>query len=189
MYKYEYRRRSIRLGGYDYSEVGDYFITLCTAEKQPIFGRIAKHRVRLSEWGRIVKDEWLKTRTIRENFELGKYIIMPDHFHAIVKIVRQTSDAARLVGAAGRPPDEKPPGQRYDEGARRAPLHQYFRPRSLSSFVAGFKAAVTKRINALRGTSGEPIWQRNYYEHIIRSDWELARLEDYIRYNPVMAHK
>ena len=65
------------------------------------------------------------------------------------------------------------------------PPYLYRRPRSIASVVAGFKSAVTKRINEIRGTPGLPVWQRNYYEHIIRTEEELNRIRQYIIDNPV----
>lgn len=67
----------------------------------------------------------------------------------------------------------------------RAPLPRLWRPpKSLGSFIAGYKSAVTKRINEIRGTPGNPVWQRNYYERIIRNERELDAIRRYIRDNP-----
>jgi putative transposase len=152
-------RRSIRLPGYDYSQPGAYFVTLVTAGRQCLFGEVVAQQVDLSQFGRIVTEEWERTPQIRAESELGAYVVMPNHFHGIVIV---SSDAL--------------PGSASDVGASgRSPL----RPRgpstkSLGALIAGFKSSVTTRINELRHMPGHPVWQRNYYEHIIcdDSDWD-----------------
>ena len=83
-------RRSIRLPGFDYSQPGFYFVTVCSYRRQPRFGRIEDEKVVLSSEGEIVKEEWLRTETLRSEFQLDEYIIMPNHFHGIV-IFNETS--------------------------------------------------------------------------------------------------
>ena len=106
---------------------------------------------------------------------LDEFIVMPDHFHGIVVINNDHFNGdvgmtGHVVGAHGR-----------------APLHR--EPRSLGSLMAGFKSAVTKRINELRQTSGQPVWQRNYFDRIIRNDRELNYIRDYIMNNPLYDNK
>jgi putative transposase len=81
-----HHRRSIRLSGYDYTQAGYYFITLCAYQKQCIFGRIQNGYMRLNAHGRAVADEWLKTTTIRDAVELDEWVVMPNHFHGILFI-------------------------------------------------------------------------------------------------------
>ena len=118
----------------------------------------------LNAHGRIVQEEWLRTEVIRHEVALDAFQVMPNHFHGIVMI---GGDAGLTAQGAG---------------ARRAPLQRP--PKSLGSLVAGFKSAATKQINNLRGTPGSPVWQRNYYEHVIRNDDELIKVREYIAFNP-----
>ncbi len=157
-------RRSIRLPGFDYAEAGAYFLTICTYAREPLLGEIHNEEVHLSEAGHIAHGEWLHSAKIRPSVTLDEFIIMPNHVHGIVVITR-------VVGAHSCAPLPDAPLTRRQ-------------PHSLSSFVAQFKATATRRINEMRGTPGTQVWQRNYYEHIVRNDEELERIREYIRNNP-----
>ena len=159
-------RRSLRLKGYDYSQAGAYFVTICTQNRACLFGHIADGQMVLNEYGKIVRDEWLKSSEIRNEIELDEFVVMPNHFHGIAWIVGVHEKCHNAVlGAHGR-----------------APLRR--EPRSLGSLTAGFKSAVTKRINEIRRTPGVKLWQRNYYEHVIRDENELNSVREYIINNP-----
>ncbi len=158
-----HRRRSIRLKGYDYSRVGAYFLTICTRNRESIFGDVIGGEMVLNDDGIIVADEWRKSGVMRNEIELDEWVVMPNHFHGI------------LIVNDGR------------GTARRAPtLERFGRPvsGSVPTIVRSFKSAVTKRINELNQTPGAKLWQRNYYEHVIRNDRELKHLREYIRNNP-----
>lgn len=187
-----HHRRSIRLKGYDYSQAGAYFITICTYNRNCIFGEIRDGQMHLNEIGRIVETEWLKTSEIRDNVELDAFVVMPNHLHGTIIITGKagTDDAIgandspnsvdMTVGADRRPPDDD---IGLHVGAhRRAPLQR--KPKSIGSIVAGFKSTVTKQINTIRKTPGVPVWQRNYYEHIIRNEEAFNRIQRYIIENP-----
>jgi putative transposase len=178
-----HHRRSIRLKGYDYTRMGAYFVTLCTQGRVCLFGEIMAGEMRLNEYGEIVQKEWFRSAEIRREIVLfsDEFVVMPNHIHGIVRIV-ESPDAH--VGATG------PTAGATDAtvGATgRSPL-QGPAKRSLASFVAGFKSAVTKRINDRRGTPGATVWQRNYYEHIIRHAESLNRIRAYILNNPLQWH-
>jgi putative transposase len=162
------RRKSIRLPEYDYSTPGAYFITIVTHQRERLFGEIVDGEMRLNNAGKIIQEEWIRSRKIRAPWEFNDYIVMPDHFHGIVEICEMDT-----VGAHSCAPLRKMKGQRL-----------YRQPRSLGSFVAGFKAACTTRINILRISPGQSIWQRNYYEHVIRDDNDLDAITAYISGNP-----
>ncbi|ARI81303.1 transposase [Microcystis sp. LEGE 00066] len=177
----KHHRRSIRLRNYDYSQPGAYFVTICTYQKQPWFGEIKNGQMYLNQLGKIVADEWLKTCKIRPNFQLDEWVIMPNHFHVIV-IINDYSGDDQSLGARDAPLDLGARDAPLDLGARDAPPQQ--KPNSLSSCIAGFKSAVTKRINLLRQNTDTPIWQRNYYESILRDEKYLAVVREYIINNP-----
>jgi REP element-mobilizing transposase RayT len=155
------RHRSIRLQGYDYAQEGMYFFTVCTYKRQLLFGDVGNGEVKLNDFGHVVCDEWRKSTDIRREIALDAFVVMPNHVHGIVMVTD------RDVGATGRSPFLPGP-----------PKH------SLGSFIAGLKAAVTKRINEVRGTPKAPVWQRNYYEHVIRNEESLQRIREYILNNP-----
>jgi REP element-mobilizing transposase RayT len=156
----KHRRRSIRLRGYDYGRAGAYFVTLCAHDRASLFGEIVDGVMRLNDLGRVVDSEWLKTPRMRPQVELDEYIVMPNHFHAILVVV----DMGR--GVLPYAPTLRSPS------------------RTVGAIVRGFKSAVTKRINQIRRTPGLPVWQRNYYEHVIRNEGELTRIREYIVDNP-----
>lgn len=172
----EQHRKSIRLKEYDYSQAGAYFVTICAHERQCVFSEIADGQLRLNEIGRIVEDEWRKTAEIRGNVEMDVSVIMPNHLHGILIITDSAVGATRDI-ANGR-------GM-----ARHAPTTMQRKfgqpiPGTLPTIIGAFKSAVTKRINKLRNTPNAPVWQRNYYEHIIRNEKDYLRIYEYILNNP-----
>lgn len=158
-------RRSIRLPGYDYTDPGGYAITIVTAGRACLLGEVTGAEMRLNDPGWIVQREWFRTAELRANVELrpDEFAVMPNHVHGIIWIVDNPAGAER----------------------RSAPANQFVVPGgSLGAIVRVFKSAVTYAINVRRGTRGEAVWQRNYYEHILRdqADWEHAC--GYIQSNP-----
>lgn len=155
--------RSVRLRGYDYTIGGAYFITICTHNRQNLFGEIEKEVVVLNGNGHIAVEEWLKTAVLRPNVILDEFIVMPNHVHGIVILNSERSSTAR-----------------------RATTEIFGKPvvNSIPTIVRAYKSAVTKQINDLRGTGAFPIWQRNYYEHVIRGEDDLNKVREYVRYNP-----
>jgi putative transposase len=168
-------RKTIRLPDYDYTASGAYFITPATHHARPGFGEIYVDQIILNSSGKIVKEEWLRTPQVRPEITLDEFVIMPDHLHGIIIITESIPVGADgLVPVLWGHPPLPPPVQRL-----------YRPPKSLGSFVAGFKSIVTKRINLLQSTPGKPVWQRNYYEHVIRDDRDLDRIRSYIHNNPL----
>ena len=153
-------RRSIRLKTHNYGGPGPYFLTLCSFKKARIFGSIRSGTVRLNSTGQIVHDEWMKTSAVRPEVVLDEFIVMPNHLHAIVYLGEVAKPSVESALIWGRP------------------------SKSLGSLVAGFKSACTVRVNVAGGTPGRPLWQKNYYERVIRSERELERVREYIRGNP-----
>ena len=158
-------RRSIRLKGYDYTQVGAYFITVCSYGRLNLFGQASSEGVHLNEFGSLVEAEWLKTGAVRSNVDLDEYVIMPNHFHGILIISGTVGEGTAR---------HAPTAPRFGESI----------PSSLGAIIGSFKSAATRAINRVRRTPGQPIWQRNYYEHIIRDDTSLNRIREYILTNP-----
>ena len=167
-------RRSIRLKGYDYSQPGAYFVTICAYQRQCIFGTIIDEQMCLNQYGEIVADEWQKSSVIRQEIKLDRWVVMPNHFHGIVMITSNGVGARRAASPLGN---------------GRSPLqgnsHRQMKPKSLSSLMASFKSITTKKINILRNAPKTPLWQRNYYEHIIRDRNSMNKIREYIINNPL----
>jgi len=162
-----HHRRSIRLPGYDYADAGAYFITICTHGRACLFGQVVDGEMRLNALGEIVREEWEKSATIRAEIEIGEYVIMPNHFHAIVMIGRGVRPDA--------PTENRPDTPTFPIGPK---------PKSIGALIAGFKSAATTRINQTRQTPGAPVWQSNYWEHIIRDEQSWQNIAAYIQNNP-----
>jgi REP element-mobilizing transposase RayT len=192
------RRRSIRLKGYDYTQAGAYFVTICAHRRACLFGNVRDGQMRLNALGRLIAREWRLSATLRTEITMDAFVVMPNHIHGIVWIKPgagapdQDVGFGRGVGSAcdvgsGRD-DRRGPLRSVDDATGPnapsvgSPPHRP--PRSLGSFVAGFKASVTVRINVMRGTPGAPVWQRNYHERIIRDEAALHRIRVYIHENP-----
>ena len=175
-----HHRRSIRLKGYDYAQPGAYFVTLVTNQREEIFGEVAGGEMRLNQLGEIVHAEWLKTADIRPNVELheDEFVIMPNHVHGIIWIVDKN-----IVGATRRvaPTVVVTMNPRV---ARTKGSHTLV-PNSIGAILAQFKSITAKRINALRDTRGIAVWQRNYYERIVRDETEMKNIWNYINTNPL----
>ena len=157
-----HHRQSIRLKEYDYTQPGAYFVTSVTRQRACWFGDIHHGTMVLNAFGHIADECW---RAIPEHFpavELGAYVIMPNHVHGIIVIADRT-------GAALLRPNE--------------PLRPNVKPGSLGAIIRSYKSAVSYRIHREHNATG--IWQRNYYEPIIRTDADLHRITEYIHANPL----
>ncbi len=168
----EHSRRTIRIRGYDYTLPGAYFVTLCTQDREYLYGVVAEDEMLLNDLGKIVQEEWRKTPFIRPDVELDTFIIMPNHLHGIIMI----HERATAVRNDKETHLAKP--RAASDGPRGAPSG------SLGAIVGQFKSASARRINRTRSTPGSAVWQRGFYEHVIRSEESLARIREYIAGNP-----
>lgn len=177
-----YHRRSIRLKGYDYTRPGAYFITVCTRDRACLFGEVKAGKVELNQWGIIVQECWHDLPKHFSNVKLDSFVVMPNHVHGIVIITRSP-----CRGDAGVAPTYQPYSshRRHPASVSAPAVPCGPKPASIGAIVGSFKSAVTRRINELRQTPAAPVWQRNYYEHIIRDDASLERIRAYIRNNPL----
>lgn len=152
-----HHRRSIRLKGYNYSKHGAYFVTLCSWQRECLFGEIDDRKMHLNEIGLIVNDTGSWQGKHYPYLGLMDFVIMPNRFHGILLFDRSMG------------------------GSRTAPTE---RIKPLGRILGAFKTRSTKLVNEFRQAPGAPIWQRNYYERIIRNESELNRISDYIVSNP-----
>ena len=169
------KRRTIRLKGYDYSATGLYFTTICTWNHLHLFGEIENDQMMIGRYGKIAEKEWFKTGELRNNIKLHEFTIMPNHLHGIIEIVNCHNVNCR--GTAHRALEE-----------RSAPLKEQFgKPSSntIPTIIRCYKGAVTKKIRDLENNPGLNIWQRNYYEHIIRNEESYLKISEYILTNPL----
>jgi putative transposase len=157
-------RRSIRLRGYDYTQAGAYFVTVCAYQRQCLFGAAIEGQMALNDMGRTAQACWDEIPAHFPHVELDTFVVMPNHVHGIIVV----TDTGR--GTACRAPTAESFGK---------PV-----PGSLSSIVRSFKSAVTRWIKQWRATPRQPVWQRNYFEHIVRNESTLDRIRDYIETNP-----
>jgi REP-associated tyrosine transposase len=165
------RRRSLRLRDYDYSQPGIYFVTVCTVGRALLFGNVVEGNVRLNDAGHATGKVWAELPRYYFGLEVDAFVLMPNHIHGII-VLHGTGNRPPLAG--GLPASPRPL-----EGAGTAPLRV-----TLGQAVARFKYESTKRLNAVRGTPGARVWQRNYYEHIIRHGESLQLVRRYILENP-----
>ncbi len=168
-----HHRRSIRLQGYDYSQVGLYFITICVKDRQCLFGNIENGKMILNEIGTIANECWIQIPMHFPNSILHNHIIMPNHVHGIIELTKNNNGLSNnvVVGV-----------QNFEPLQPRKNEFQKIIPRSIGSIVRGFKIGVSKWI--LNNTNLDSIWQRNYYEHIIRNNQSYLTISEYIINNP-----
>jgi len=200
LFKDKYRVESIRLPGYDYSQPGAYFITIVTHNRQCSFGNIIDDEMMLNEFGVLVQNEWLKTGIIRPNINIDAFVVMPNHLHGIIIITdndnghsrdsRDSRDSRRdtlqrvstitdtITDTDTDTITDTEMGTETDTGT----IEQFGKPtkNSIPTIVRSFKSTTTKQINQMRQTPMQPLWQRNYFEHVIRDDNELTRIHQYI---------
>jgi len=181
-----HHRRSIRLKGYDYAQAGLYFITICCQDRAHLFGEISDGVMILNEYGKIAFAEWENSINIRDNICLHDFVVMPNHIHGIIEIVFKKAN-------------------QYAGKLELAPITKFQSPsQTIGSIVRGYKIATIKKIKDKVLERGElqfahtsqfapiekiiqldfKIWQRNYYEHIIRNEASHQRISDYILNNP-----
>lgn len=160
-----HHRRSIRLKGYDYSRAGLYFVTLCCQDRVCLFGEIRNGQQFLYDAGKIANRYWLEIPAHFPNAVLHEYIVMPNHVHGIIELVNEGVENQNRV-----------------ENFQPQNEFQKIIPHSIGSIVRGFKIGVTKWFR--QNTDVHTVWQRNYWEHIIRDNQAYQRISDYIINNP-----
>ena len=172
-----HRRKSIRLQGYDYSQAGLYFITVCTHNRVPLFGEIVDGVMALNTAGQIVEKCWCAIPEHFPQVTLDEFVVMPNHVHGIITIGENNVGANDVRANNVRANDYLP--QPSNEIPRSL---QHGTSRTIGSMVRGFKIGVTRWFRA--NTDIHKVWQRNYYEHIIRNEDSYLKIAEYIQTNP-----
>lgn len=158
------KRKSYRLPGYDYSLAGAYFVTIIAKNRQCLFGNVTNGTMDINEVGKIITYAWQNLEKTYSYVFLDEYCLLPDHFHGILWIQELDPCGARSkINLAG-------PGM--------------IKIKPLGQLIGSFKTCSTKQINLINNTPGEAIWQRNFYDRIVRDDKELDRIRTYIMANP-----
>jgi putative transposase len=161
-------RRSMRLPGSDYSQPGAYFVAICTQRRACLFGRVENDAMVLNETGAIVAEAWHDLPNHYPHIELDTFVVMPNHVHGIITIT-DVGAGFKPAPRAGYKPAPTKPAKRH----------------GLPEIVRGFKTFSARRISQLRRTPGTRLWQRGYYEHVIRNEESLACIRAYIEANPL----
>jgi len=231
-----HHRRSIRLKGYDYSQAGWYFVTICCHGRACLFGDVINNKMVLNEYGQIANNEWMKTPDIRPNVELGEFIIMPNHVHGIIRLLCRGELHSPLHNGVSTNNNIELHSPLHNGVSTNnnielhsplhngvstnnnielhSPLHngvstnnniELHSPlhngvstnnningecdsplqgpsNTIGAIIRGYKSSVTKQLNLLN--IGCAVWQRNYYEHIIRNEQSYQNISKYIINNP-----
>jgi putative transposase len=180
----KHHRHSIRLPNYDYSQPGAYYVTIVAWHRECLFGEVVNREMRLNKVGQIVHWEWEELPKRLRYVEIGAFVVMPNHFHGIL-IFHETAGATRqrITNALS---SKVPLPNMIVDGKDGSPLPRGPQPGSLGTLMAQFKSRVTKRLWKIPSLNRKPIWQRNYYEHIIRNEQDLRNKTDYIEANPIL---
>jgi REP element-mobilizing transposase RayT len=170
----KHHRRSIRLPGYDYTGAGGYYVTIVAHNRTCLFGEIVNGEMSLNNLGQIAKREWARLPKRFKHVELGIYAIMPNHIHGIILIDdsrRGTADFADTT---------------HTQDPSRATQEHFGKPvsGSIPTIIRSYKSAVALRIHYAQPNDDSPVWQRNYYEHVIRNTDDANRIHTYIESNP-----
>ena len=161
-------RKANRLGKHDYSRSGHYFTTVCTQNRRSAFGDIVDEKMILNEAGRIVAESWEWMGRRYDHVELDAWAVMPNHLHGIVIIHDMRTDENVRRGGSG---------------TARARISGRAKP--LGRLIGAFKTVSAKRISEHHGAPEIRLWQRSFYDRIIRDEAELNRIREYIRNNPL----
>jgi len=170
-----HHRQSIRLKGYDYAQAGAYFVTICAWNKECLFGEIKDGEMMFNEYGGIIMKCWDAIPNHFPHVETDEFIVMPNHVHGIVFINNCRGEVSSPFSKTESETIQTP------EGGETPPLRKI----TLGQIVAYFKYQSAKCINQIRNAQGMPVWQRNYYEHVIRDEKELQSIREYIVNNPI----
>ncbi len=177
-HKHKLHRQSTRLKDYDYSQAGGYFVTIVIQNRKCLFGEIEDGEIKLSSFGKIINFHW---NNIPQHFpyvKLDEFIIMPNHIHGIINIIENNVGAMHSIEKSYKN------GNIVQENA--SPLQPIgTKPRSLSAVIQNYKSVTCREINRVRKSQGKKLWQRSFYDHVIRNETELNNIREYIIYNTV----
>lgn len=182
----QYRRQSFRLQGYDYRNEGMYFVTICTKDRLPFFGKIVDNQMILSDIGQIVHDNWYKIPQFSPHIVLDEFVVMPNHIHGILAIISPVASVASLHCV---------PSLQCND-ATNTTKNQFMsdispKSGSISRVLNSYKGACSKNVASLQSVASLHCndattfaWQSKFHDRIIRNEQELYRIQNYIINNP-----
>jgi REP element-mobilizing transposase RayT len=168
-------RKRLRLKDYDYSQPGAYLVTICTKDREHRFGEIADGEMRANAMAAVVESCWNDLSNHYPNIELDEFVVMPNHVHGIIVILDEPITVGECTVGDGLRPSPTRPSPTGSSPTKKHPLSEIDR---------AFKSFSARRINKICNTPGTPVWQRGYYDHIIRNERSLTRIREYITQNP-----
>ena len=166
------QRKSIRLKGYDYAQRGLYFITICTQHHKYLLGEIEDNKMNLNDVGRMVEKWYYELENKFLDIKCNEMVIMPNHIHFIIKNIGDTNESGEHIC-------EHTSGEHTGSPLRQ--IIQWWKTMTTNEYIYCVKNHGWKRFN-------KHVWQRNYYEHIIRNDEDYKRIAEYIINNPTNWH-
>ena len=181
-----HHRRSIRLRDYDYASAGAYFVTICTQGRECFFGHIDNEMMALNDAGRMLEKVWNELPQRFVGIELDAFVVMPNHVHFIVFLVGAPLVGARLVGIQEQEAHNPADSCGQDLGGHKTrPYGQ-----TITDVIGAFKSITTQEYTVGVKQSDWPsflgrLWQRNYYERVVRNEGELNGYREYIEFNPL----
>ena len=175
-----HRRRSIRLKGYDYSQPGLYFITICTQNRSILLGDIENGKMILNDAGMMVHRIWNEIPNDFHNIQLHEFVIMPNHIHGIIEITTVGADSISAPSISAKNDTGAEIGAEMDSAPTPAipKIVQSFKRHTTIEYIKMVKQNIVPPFE-------KRIWQRNYYEHIIRNEKSYYQIAEYIRNNPM----
>jgi REP element-mobilizing transposase RayT len=177
LYQNQYRIETTRLQNWDYTTYGAYFITICTHNRENLFGHIANGEMHLNDNGKIVEQCWYNLPNHYPNLILDAFVIMPDHIHGIM-MINAVETGLKPVSIHSQKTGLKPVSTSQSPSPSSSKSHGIF------EFVRALKTFSSRQINEINGTPGKPRWQTRFHDRIIRDEPELQQKRQYIHDNP-----
>ncbi len=180
------RRIALRLPEYDYSQPGAYFVTLVTYKRAHLFGDISAGDMRLNRFGEIVHSTWLDLPRHYPHVELDAFVIMPNHVHAVLMLQDHGGRGVSLQAKNGVQTSNLSGHSTLQDITKTHPGGPGKVSHALPEIIRAFKSFSAVKINILRRAKGQPVWQRNYYDHVIRNQDDLEQIRKYVEGNPLL---
>lgn len=189
----KHHRKSIRLKGYDYSQAGLYFITICCQNRANLFGNVINKQMIMNDAGKMIENQWQKLTDRFNNIVLHEYVVMPNHFHGVLQIVGATLVVAQNKNIVAQNTNNENTNINIVDIGNQKGQPQGIAPtdnvKTVGDIVGTFKSITTvEYINGVKNNNWKPfngkLWQRNYWENIIRNDNSYQKISDYIINNP-----
>ena len=169
-----FHRNSLRLNDFDYSQIGAYFVTICTKNRQCLFGKIQHGTMQSSPFGRVASAQWQQLPYRFPYLEFGEWVIMPNHIHGILVITGR--------GEASQDKRSCSPELLIEDASPLRPNGTT--PGSVGAIIQIYKSITSRKISTQAKNLKRSVWQRNYFEHIIRNEREFLAISNYILTNP-----